>query len=259
MRQAQFANTTFGEKLVSVLRHPLFTIPFPKPVQIKYPVKKKLEPRLTAETTRPPKAVKRSRYVSVPVNSPPMPVRRKSTVRKTAAHVFTLARNKEEFEKIIFVLRAIDKIGSMAFTKVLHVEPAETGSRLIATDGKRMHVAEIGTRIKQGDYKPAITKDAIKLGMPVSNINFPNWKRVVPTNVVRLGCINPETAAAGEIKGVSRSIERLSGERVNADYLADLTKNPWVVYRQKEKHKALLLKEYGAKKETYAVIMPLTA
>jgi hypothetical protein len=43
------------------------------------------------------------------------------------------------------------------------------------------------------------------------------------------------------------------------NYLADLTKKPWVVYSQMEKRKALLLKEYGAKRETYAVIMPLAA
>jgi len=179
--------------------------------------------------------------------------------RSTGAGVFNSIHNKEEFEKILFVLRARERCGGRGFAEVLHVERAESGSRLVATDGKRMHVTEINARVKPGDYKPIATKDVIRLGKPVSGVQFPNWKRAVPADTLQRGCINPDNTAAGEGSPVYRSFVRQTGEKVNPKYLADLTEKPWAVYGQKEKGKAVLLKERGAKLETYAVIMPLAA
>lgn len=240
---------TIGGKLVSVWRQPLFTFPLP--------VKKKPEPPATAKTVTPEK----SKLRPIPANIPHRPVTTRNALpkHKSAAGIFTPARNREEFEKILFVLRACDRYGGRGFTNVLHIERTKNGSRLVATDGKRMHVAEIKSRIKPGDYKPVATKDALRLGTPVPNAQFPNWERVVPTNIVRRGYINLETATARDKNRIQNTFEQLTGERVNPNYLADLTKKPWAVYRQKENRKALLLKESGAIRETYAVIMPLAA
>ena len=241
---------TVGGKIVSVLRYPLFTIPFQKPAQ----AKRQEEAEKPIEQK---KAVKRNQNRPMTVNGPYMPVtpRNVPPVKNTASYIFTPERNREEFEKALFILRACDKRGR-AFTNVLHVEGMKNGSRLIGTDGKRMHVAEIGARIKPGDYKPAVAKSSVRLGKPVRGIIFPNWERVVPADVTLRGCINLENNAAGEN---CRSLTRLTGERVNPDYLADLTKKPWAVYAPKEKRKALLLKEYGANRKTFAVIMPLAS
>jgi len=243
---------TFGEKLITMLRYPLFTIP------LSIPTKRKPVARKTAKNVRPKKAEKQNR--SVPIKRPfkPVPTRNTSTGKKLISHIFTQMRNKEEYEKILFVLRACDKNIGRAFTNVLHVERAKNKSLLIASDGKRMHVTEIKTRIKPGDYKPVLTKEAVNLGMPVLNINFPNWRKVVPTNVVRRGCINFENAVIGENSPANVAFTKMSGEKVNPSYLSDLTKKVWVIYCQNEKRKALLLKEYGAENETYAVIVPLS-
>jgi hypothetical protein len=188
-----------------------------------------------------------------------MPVRNASFARNDISHIFSRFSNREEYEKILFILRACERNAGRSFTNVLHVERTKNGSRLIGTDGKRMHVAEIASRINPGDYKPVVTKEAVKLLKPLPNVNFPNWERVVPTNVVRCGCINLENAAAGENNRVNSSFTKMTGEKVNPSYLSDLTKKPWAVYCQNEKRKAVLLKEYGAKNEMYAVIMPLAS
>ena len=253
IKSSNYFPQTFGKKLVTVLRQPLLTIPLP------FPMKGKPVSHGAAKNVKPKKAEKQNR--PVPVNSPekPVPVRNASPVRSTVSHIFTPTRNRENYEKILFALRACDKNTGRAFTNVLHVERAKNRSRLVATDGKRLHVTEIGARIKPGDYKPVVTREAVKLGMPVSNVNFPNWERVVPANVVRRGSINFDSAIVGENSRVNALLTKMTGEKVNPSYLSDLTKKTWVIYSQNEKRKALLLKEYGAENETYAVIMPLSA
>jgi hypothetical protein len=244
---------TFGEKLVTVLRQPLFTIP------LSFPVKKKTVPQTTIKIVKPKRAVKQNRPVSAKSKDKSISARNMPSGKNVVSHLFTSSHNRKDFDKILFVLRACDKNTGRAFTNVLHIERAKNGSRLVASDGKRLHVTNIGKRIKPGDYKPLITKNTIKLRMPVPNINFPNWERVVPVNTVRRGSINFENAVIGENSRAYISFTKMSGEKVNPSYLSDLTKKTWVIHSQNEKRKALILKEYGAEDETYAVIMPLSA
>jgi hypothetical protein len=185
---------------------------------------------------------------------------------RTANGLFTLIRNKDEFERILFVLKACNKQSERAFTTVLHVEQTRNGSRLVATDGIRLHVAEIGTKIRSGNYKPAVSKDAILLGTPVGDVDFPAWTKVVPARASKRGVINLEAAGIGKARSASmamarayNSFVRQSGEKVNPHFLEDLPKRQWSIYCQNEKRKPLVLKEDGAAMETYAVIMPLAA
>jgi hypothetical protein len=252
---------SLGEKLISLLQQPLFTITFPTQVPVKPLVKQKTVPAVTTVKSVARRKTVQNRTRPIPVSVPPCHTTTRNTIPTRAGHteIFTPARNKEEFEKILFVLKACDKHGTAPFTKALHVEQTKTGSRLIASDGKRMHVAVIKARIKPGDYNPVITKDAVRLGKPVRDVHFPNWERVVPTDTVSRGCVNIVNAVINEKSPEYVSFVRLAGERVNPQYLADLTKKSWMMYCQKVKRKALLLKELGAKTETYAVIMPLAA
>jgi hypothetical protein len=243
---------TFGEKLVSVLRQPIFTFTLPQSA------KKKPELQKTIKPLVPKNETKHNRSISGKGSVKPTSVRNASQGKRTATYTFTPARNKDEFDKINFVLRACDGNKSTSFTNVLHVESTKYGSSLIATDGKRLHVTEIKTKVKPGDYKPVVTKDKVTLGVIMANVSFPDWKRVVPVNVTRRGCISIDNASISEYSRVYKSFTEMSGEKINPNYLSDLTKNPWVIYCQNEKRKALLLKEYGVK-ETYAVIMPLSS
>jgi hypothetical protein len=148
---------------------------------------------------------------------------------------------------------------------VIHVEPTKTGSRLIGTDGKRMHVAEVKTPIKPGNYKPVVTKDSISFGNPVADVHFPNWIDAVPGMVQKRGMINlaavkgTKTDKAGRLSAVVRSFRKQTGETVNLDYLEDLPKIEWGVYTQQKEHQAFILKPQGNQKGFYAVMVPYAA
>jgi len=248
---------TVAEKVLAVLRQPLFTFSFQiattgksePPIQVNQTERKKTEwkKRDHAARAKPP--------------NPDKPKVKQNPVAEGKSHagLFTPLRNQEEYEKILFVLRAYETHGHREFAKILRVERMKNGSRLIATDGRRLHVAEIRAKIKPGDYKPLATKDEVRLGEPIQNAQFPDWERVVPNDAELKGCFHPVSFGRRDAKRMGDAFERLSREKVNPKYLADLTKKPWMVYRRKEKGKALLLKEYGTKMKAYAVIMPLAA
>jgi len=248
---------TVAEKVVAVLRQPLFMFSFQitttgksePPIQVNQTERKRTEVKSQSHTAR----------AKPPNPDKPKVKQNPATEGKSHAGLFTPLRNQEEFEKILFVLRACETHGHREFAKVLRAERAGNGSRLIATDGRRLHVAEIRAKIKPGDYKPLATKDEVRLGEPIQNAQFPDWERVVPDDAELRGCFHPVSFGRRDARRMGDAFERLSGEKVNPKYLADLTKKPWMVYRRKEKGKALLLKEYGTKMKAYAVIMPLAA
>jgi hypothetical protein len=179
---------------------------------------------------------------------------------------FQLSRleNPESFERMAFVIKACSKDPRRAHLGVLHVEQTRTGSRLVATDGLRLHVAEIAVKLPSGDYKPLLTKDAAGLGKPVTNIAFPNWKRVVPENIRKRGVINLEASGWGKNQNRTEALSRAfnaflrqTGELVNLRFFEDLTKKQWSIYCQPERGKAILLREDGARQDIFAVVMPL--
>jgi hypothetical protein len=170
----------------------------------------------------------------------------------------------EDFERTAFVIRACSQDPRRTHLTVLHVEQTRTGSRLVATDGMRLHVAEIAVKIPGGDYKPLLTKDTASLGGPVTGIMFPNWKRVIPENTRKRCVINLEDSGRGKKRNQTEGLFqaftdflRQTGELVNLRFLEDLTKKKWSVYCQGEREKAVLLKEEGSRPDIFAVIMPL--
>jgi hypothetical protein len=194
-----------------------------------------------------------------PEMKPPVFVR-----KEPAAFQIRREEHPEDFERTSFVIRACSQDPRRTHLTVLHVEQTRTGSRLVATDGMRLHVAEIAVKIPGGDYKPLLTKDTASLGGPVTGIMFPNWKQVIPENTRKRGVINLEDAGWGknrnQTEGLSRAFTaflRQTGELVNLRFLEDLTKKKWSVYCQGEREQAVLLKEEGSRPDIFAVIMPL--
>ena len=192
-------------------------------------------------------------------------------VRKTPV-TFTLSRleNPKDFELMSFVVKACAKTGDAPFKTVLHVERARKGSRLVASDGLRLHAAEISQKIKSGDYKPHATKDVITLGSPVEGIKFPSWSKAIPDNAVKRGVINLEKSGLGRDRKESekfsiafKSFMKQTGEAVNLRYLEDLTKKEWAVYCQNGGRGAIVLREKTGRigepdgKSPIAVIMPI--
>jgi hypothetical protein len=264
LKNAQRQGEAFVSGLQSVIGNSVPVKPKPGASNVTKAARKAKTVAVPAEKPNPAMRKSRERLITVP------PVQRQQTAKtvpaRTSNGLFTLIQNKDEFERILFVLKAGNKQSERAFTTVLHVEQTRTGSRLVATDGIRLHVAEIGTKIRSGNYKPVVTKDTIRLGMPVGDVEFPPWTKVVPAKASKRGIVNLETTGIGKARSTSmamtrayNSFVRQSGEKVNPHFLEDLPKKQWVIYCQNEKRKPLVLKEDGAVMETYAVIMPLAA
>lgn len=172
--------------------------------------------------------------------------------------------NPKDFERTAFVCRACLKSAAERFRTVVHVERARNGSRLVASDGRRLHFAHIGKQIPSGDYKPVVGKDSISFGRPLESCNYPNWLKVVPADAEELGVIDLSGAAFRKDQKQTEKLSiafntfiRLTGFPVNLRYIEDLTKKQWTVHGQEGVGKAVLLYEKGSDRKVYAVIMPI--
>jgi hypothetical protein len=170
----------------------------------------------------------------------------------------------EDFERMAFVIRACSKDPGRSHLRVLHVERTRTGSRLVATDGLRLHVAEIALKLPGGDYKPLLAKDMASLCETTADIPFPKWRRAVPDKIWKRGVVNLEDSGWGKDRSQTERLSRAfnaflrqTGELVNLRFLEDLTKKQWSIYCQSERGKAIVLKEEGASQDIFAVVMPL--
>ena len=171
---------------------------------------------------------------------------------------------QDEYDSIAFVCKArLKENKKKSYTAVVHVEQTMTGSRLVATDGKRLHVAEIKTRIKNGNYKPVITKYAVSFGKPVTGVFYPNWNSVIPENPRKRLTIDFEKTGLGKDRMLTAFLSKAysifvkkTGEVVNLGHLEDLPKTTWTAYKEPGKYKPILLKPEGEENK-YAVIMPL--
>jgi hypothetical protein len=212
--------------------------------------KQKLKPKPESETL--PKAQDRENAASL-------------AVIKRFPIIFQIRReeNLKDYERMAFVCRACLKNAVEQFRTVIHVERTRTGSRLVASDGRRLHVAHISKRIASGNYKPLIGKDCISLGEPEDSGSYPNWLKVVPHITAKLGSIDLTNAAFRKDQNQTEKLSlafntfiRLTGVPVNLRYLEDLTKKEWSVHGQ-EDGKVVLLYEEGTEQKVYAVIMPI--
>jgi hypothetical protein len=174
------------------------------------------------------------------------------------------AFNADEFERVLFVCKARSNKSGHPFASVVHVEWTRTGSRLVATDGRRLHITEVKSRIPRGDYKPVITKESVAFDGPVEGIVFPNWKNIIPEAVIHKGTLNLEKTGMSRnpqlAEGMSIAFNdfvRKTGAVVSLQYLNDLPKKEWNISIHKDRKTVILMEEKNAAKETRAVFVPL--
>jgi hypothetical protein len=162
---------------------------------------------------------------------------------------FQLSRseNPKDFEYLSFVIKACDKASDNPKKAIIHVEKANTGSRIVACDGLRLHAAEISKKIKAGNYKPRVTKDTITLGEPEEDIVYPKWVNNIPVKVEKRGVINLEKSGMGKDREETEklsitfnSIVKQTGKTVNLRDLDDLVKESWTVYSSDKDGRILL-------------------
>jgi hypothetical protein len=156
------------------------------------------QPERTAAEPQKPKrkaAVKKAvTKKSLPVSAPKPAAEPKRTETKPLVFIkkepvtFRIRRleHSADFERMAFVIRACSTGPQRKALMVLHVEQSREGSWRanevgeVATDGSRLHAALIPAKIRSGDYKPAVTKEAVSLGEPVTGIMFPNCGGLFP-------------------------------------------------------------------------------
>ena len=191
-------------------------------------------------------------------------------IKKTPV-TFKLSRseNPKDFEWMSFVNRACDKANPNPLRAVIHVEQTRTGSRIVACDGIRLHAAEISKKIKNGEYKAHVTKDAIMLGEPEKDIEYPEWEKNIPEKAEKRGVINLEKSGLGKDRDETAklsiafdSIVKQTGKTVNLRDLDDLAKGSWTVYSRDGDGRILLRQQSGKNGEEeskypVAVIIPI--
>lgn len=171
-----------------------------------------------------------------------------------------------DFENAQFVIKAMSEDRTRPSMCVVHVERTRSGSRMICTDGKRLHVAEITIRIADGNYEPILTRSTVILKGPASDPDFPNWRKIIPVKTIEKGTINLDKSALGKNAGMAGILSLIhsqvvskTGEVVNIRYLDDLQKKEWRMHSQEGKLKPILFQRSECGKDLVAVIMPMNA
>jgi hypothetical protein len=214
-----------------------------------------------------PRPVAKSKPETKPVTKP-RPEAKALVFFKKEPVTFQIRRleHPADYERMVFAVKACSNDSQRKYLAVLHVEQTRDGSWLVGTDGKRLHAAMIPAKIRSGDYKPVITKEAVSLGEPVTGIMFPAWRKVIPGDTVQRGMIDLTDSGWGKDRNQTEKLSvafndfmRQTGELVNLRYLEDLAKKKWSLHCKRERNKAIMLKAEGVKLDMLAVIMPLAA
>lgn len=170
----------------------------------------------------------------------------------------------KDHEKITFVIKALSENGYGTFTSVVHVEGTRNGSRVIATDGKRIHIAILDTKIPNGNYVPLVKGYAVYLKSPSTEITYPAWRNVIPEQTRFKTEIDIEEfhngvtlTGAEKLSLAYHTIIGKTGRAINVRYLGDLSEHTWKVYSEKDKTQSLVFKDSKEGDSLFAVIAPL--
>lgn len=178
--------------------------------------------------------------------------------------IITQAKNPNDFGKILFCMKAMGGKQNVLFTRYMHIENTRTGSRIVCTDGKRLHVANVNMRIPAGNYQPEIKDDIIRFNNP-SDVVFPSWKNVVPEDIKFKGVINLEDIRNGtkserdeKFSTVYCSFLFDTGMNVNLRFLRDLPCTKWKIFTHGGRNQFIKLENVEDKNQ-FVVFVPLAA
>jgi hypothetical protein len=173
---------------------------------------------------------------------------------------------RDDYQRIYFVSRATDKDEvTRPFCTIIHVEPSESyGCRIIATEGKRLHLAELEYELPPGDYEFRTDSQEAVLKGPIGyEIQYPNYQGIIFKNQKYL--YNLDFGNTGLGKNASKNLEmtrhigrlvRRSNILINLRYLDDLVKLEWSVYVDADKESRAVIFKTKTPKELFAVLMP---
>lgn len=174
-------------------------------------------------------------------------------------------------DKLRFIEKAVSDDATRYFICYPYYDKDEC--QLVATDGRRLHIFKLNssdinnlglTEVEASTYVKIDAKAGRVYPIKQDGI-FPNYKRVIPDNIVKDEKKLSLNTKNEKIAGIPRFYVR-SGMVVNYDYLADCVGFTWEVYFVKTdgcdayKEKALTLKTIVEDKgysELTAIIMPM--
>lgn len=137
------------------------------------------------------------------------------------------------FEEIRWLTEAVYTDDTRYFMKGVHVEKDGNKTILVSTDGKRLHKLEIeDIDIDAGEYQISTNNtQVVILSLAREEINFPNWKKVMPKNKKHFKIT---FAAKGKNQDQAFSINvaeilKTTGACINQTFLNPLRGNDWKV------------------------------
>jgi len=179
--------------------------------------------------------------------------------------VITQVKNLKDYEKILFCMKAMGGKRNVLFTRYMHIENTRTGSLIVCTDGKRLHVANISIRIPAGNYQPVIKDYSISFGTS-KDIAFPAWRNVVPEDADYKGLLQLEGINSGSkverderFTNIYCSFLFDTGFNVNVGYIRDLPTANWKIFTKTGRNNLVLLKNLKDEQNQFAVFVPLSA
>lgn len=179
--------------------------------------------------------------------------------------IITRTQNYKDYERLMFCIKALGKDEDPLFTHYLHVENGRTGSRIVATDGKRLHVAKLSSRIPAGNYQPKVKDYAICFEKS-EEIAFPSWKNVIPEDADYKGVLELEGMSCGSkverderFTNIYCSFLFDTGFNVNLGYIKDLPNVNWKIFIKNGKNRLVMLQNSSDPQNQYAVFVPVSA
>jgi hypothetical protein len=196
-------------------------------------------------------------------------------VQRTYYEIKRSFKTADDFQRVVFVCKALstDRHDVRHFKFVVKVEKIldinkNEVSRLIATDGSRMHIAEIDWSIPPGLYYVNVKKDVITFQeqYPSEDDFYPNWQRLLgefskdTKEICSVDLANTSLTKHivknGELSRQFATIIRQAGNVINIRYLDDLAKISWKLYRNANDKKFIF--KLNSDKELIALIMPFS-
>jgi hypothetical protein len=157
------------------------------------------------------------------------------------------------------------------YESIIKVETDEESGivTLIATDGRRLHLAQINHFIPEGYYNIMIKGDTITLQEVIDSdgkFQYPNYQKVIPgpeslkkicdLNLDKTG-ITKNVVKTGKMSREFAKIIKQAKKIINLRYLDDLAKIDWELYVEEKRERSALYFKLNSDKKLFALIMPM--
>jgi hypothetical protein len=172
---------------------------------------------------------------------------------------FIIRKGSRVFDGFRFLAGAASKDVTRTYMGGIHLEREENHITAVTTDGHRLHIVEFDDiDLEPGNYQfGEIAREYMILYPMDGEVNYPNWKRVVPKNYKHF----PQTFSEKKKDTMAKFSQEIStlfsttGLCFNMEYIEALRGNEWEInFKSHGDNNVAVLFKSGNKT---AVIMPM--